>query len=126
MLDVNPSTVGIAVGEDADEIYQLHDTGEIFAYTGNPCVQYTCSGWRSISPRNDSSKETIRIWSDGGKLYRLDKQRGVLGRSQVLSYTGSGWENVDNKSRIGRSGHRRCAIVQAACSRNAHEEIANL
>ena len=46
MLDDNTAAVMIAA--DSTNLYQLHNTGKIWRYTGTPCSGSSCPGWQML------------------------------------------------------------------------------
>jgi Thermolysin metallopeptidase, alpha-helical domain/Thermolysin metallopeptidase, catalytic domain len=81
-LDDNPETKQITA--DGGHLYQLHNTGRIWRYTGKPLT-----GWQEI----DNNPATASIVASGGHLY----QRHSTGR--IFRYTGTpltGWQEIDN------------------------------
>ena len=57
-LDNNPDTVDIVA---AGDLYQRHDNGRIFRYTGPPFT-----GWEEL----DNNPATVQIVAGGGQLYQ--------------------------------------------------------
>jgi hypothetical protein len=45
MLDNNPKAKAISGG---DQVYQLHQDGSIWRYTGTPCRGTKCPGWQEL------------------------------------------------------------------------------
>ena len=83
-LDDNPGTVDIVAS--GGHLYQRHDTGRIWVYTGTPHT-----GWQEL----DDNSATVQIVADGDQLY----QRHDTGRIWV--YTGiphTGWQELDGNS----------------------------
>lgn len=98
-IDNNPATVGIAVraGFGGDRsLYQRHDSGRIFEYTGTPVT-----GWRELD-HNPATVQIVAALHEGlvspgvtppEHLY----QRHSSGR--IFEYTGTpitGWREIDN------------------------------
>ncbi|NJK39217.1 MAG: hypothetical protein HC920_16745, partial [Oscillatoriales cyanobacterium SM2_3_0] len=54
-LDNNPATIAIAAS--GDRLYQLHNTGAIWKYTGEPCAGDNCPGWQKL----DNNADTIKV-----------------------------------------------------------------
>jgi hypothetical protein len=65
MLDDNTKTVDIAA--DGGALYQLHNDGMIWRYTGTPCAGSACPGWHML----DDNPRTTEIAAGGGHLYQL-------------------------------------------------------
>ena len=65
MLDNNPATTMIVT--DGDHLYQLHNSGRIWRFTGTPCSGESCPGWQML----DNNPATTMIAAAGGKLYQL-------------------------------------------------------
>ena len=116
MLDNNPRTVAIAAGLSRQpgggrprpirrELYQLHNDGAIWRYTGTPCSGASCPGWRML----DNNPRTVAIAAGGGpgsgrptpigrELYQLHND-GAIWRYTGTPCSGSscpGWEKLDN------------------------------
>jgi hypothetical protein len=82
LLDNNRSTVEIVA--DGNNLYQRHNDGWIFKYTGTPIT-----GWQAL----DNNPATVEITASGGNLY----QRHADGA--IFKYTGTpmtGWQLLDN------------------------------
>ena len=77
-LDNNPATVEIVAG--GGQLYQRHNSGMIWRYTGQPCGGGGCPGWEPL----DNNPATVAIVVDGsnGQLYQRHNN-GVIWR-----YTG--------------------------------------
>ncbi len=83
---VDASGALVDIGDHGPWLYQLHRTGNIYRYTGNPRT-----GWELL----DANPDTVDIVADGMRLY----QRHRSGR--VYRYTGTprtGWELLDSNS----------------------------
>jgi peptidoglycan hydrolase-like protein with peptidoglycan-binding domain len=81
-LDNNSASVDIVA--DGNDLYQLHNTGRIFKFTGTPMT-----GWLEL----DSNSATIKIAAAGGNLYQLHNT------GRVFKFTGTpmtGWLELDN------------------------------
>jgi hypothetical protein len=84
MLDNNSATTAILA--DGDDLYQLHNTGKIWKYTGTPL-----SGWQML----DNNPASIDIVANGSHLYQLHNT------GKIWRYTGTpltGWLMLDNNS----------------------------
>jgi hypothetical protein len=82
VLDDNAATVQIVA--DGNELYQRHNSGRIWHYTGTPLT-----GWQEL----DNNPATVQIAASSGHLY----QRHNTGR--IWIYTGTphtGWLELDN------------------------------
>ena len=80
-LDRNPATIQIVAS--GGNLYQRHNTGRIYRYTGVPFT-----GWQEL----DRNPATVDIVASGGNLY----QRHNTGR--IYRYTGvplTGWQELD-------------------------------
>ncbi|QTE02287.1 matrixin family metalloprotease [Streptomyces cyanogenus] len=80
-IDGNPATAQLAAS--GNRLYQRHNTGAIFEYTGTPMI-----GWMVL----DANPATIQIVADGGELYQLHST------GAIFRYTGTplvGWEQLD-------------------------------
>ncbi|HKP83191.1 MAG TPA: galactose oxidase-like domain-containing protein [Pyrinomonadaceae bacterium] len=109
-LDNNPRT-GIMVASDpprmgggdtvfqlhTDPIYQLHNDGKIWRYTGTECEGDSCPGWERL----DNNTRTAQIVAAGAQVF----QRHTDGK--IWRYTGTpcsgtscpGWQQLDNNPR---------------------------
>ena len=109
MLDNNAATVEIAAGKgpiiseggkgailnnglrstaigDAPLLYQLHNTGKIFRYTGTPCNGNSCPGWQML----DNDLRNRRIVAGGETFYRMTIRPTHLGSVRRLyKFTGA-------------------------------------
>ena len=98
MLDDNPATLGIISAAGA--LYQLHNTGKIWKYTGTPCSGNSCPGWQML----DDNPAGMYIVGDGGSLFQLHNT------GKIWRYTGTpcsgnscpGWQMLDNNGMTGR------------------------
>ena len=101
-LDNNFRTGGISAG---DQLYQLHSKGQLFQrhndgwiwrYTGLPCTGDACPGWERL----DNNPNTAQIVAAGNQLFQLHKN------GWIWRYTGkpcageacSGWQRLDNNA----------------------------
>ncbi len=85
LLDNNLATVAIVA--EGNNLYQLHNNGRIWKYTGTPLT-----GWLEL----DNNPRTKQIAAAGGKLYQIHNT-GAIWR-----YTGppmTGWRQLDNNPR---------------------------
>jgi hypothetical protein len=81
-LDNNSASVDIVA--DGNNLYQLHQTGRIWKYTGTPHT-----GWMEL----DNNGDTKKIIASGGNLYQLHRT------GKIWKYTGTphtGWQELDN------------------------------
>ncbi|MET9375553.1 matrixin family metalloprotease [Streptomyces sp. NPDC002992] len=81
-IDGNPATIQLTAS--GNRLYQRHNTGAIFEYTGTPII-----GWVAL----DVNPATTQIVADGGELYQLHQASGAIFR-----YTGTplvGWQKLD-------------------------------
>src|SRR5918997_1626658 len=85
LLDENPATVSIvATFSSANNLYQLHNNGSIWRYTGPPVT-----GWERL----DQNPATKQIAAAGNNLYQIHNN------GRIWRYTGppvTGWELLDN------------------------------
>ncbi|CAM1502198.1 Fc.00g041820.m01.CDS01 [Cosmosporella sp. VM-42] len=84
LIDNNSATISIVV--DGANLYQLHNSGRIWKYTGTPLT-----GWQEL----DNNSATTKIVAAGGSLYQLHKT------GLIWKYTGTphtGWQMLDNNS----------------------------
>jgi hypothetical protein len=94
-LDNNPKTVAIAAA--GDQLYQLHNDGWIWRYTGTPCSGNSCPGWQRL----DNNPKTKAIEAAGNQLYQLHND-GLIWRYTGPPCSGNscpGWQLLDNNSR---------------------------
>jgi hypothetical protein len=64
---------------DGGSLFQLHNTGKIWRYTGTPCSGNSCPGWQML----DNNGMTGRIDASGGKLYQIHLARKPLTRTRT-------------------------------------------
>jgi hypothetical protein len=81
-LDNNP--MSIAIVGDADDLYQLHNSGRIFKFSGTPLT-----GWQEL----DNNPSTKKIVAAGGNLYQIH-QGGLIWKFTGIPLTG--WQQLDN------------------------------
>ena len=90
-LDNNSNTKAIAAGSN---LYQLHNNGAIWQYTGRSCSGNSCPGWVQL----DGNPNTKAIVAYDSNLYQLHNN------GAIWKYTGtpcsssscSGWVQLDN------------------------------
>jgi len=102
MLDDNIKTVDIAADDGA--LYQLHNDGMIWRYTGTPCAGNACPGWQML----DDNPRTTEIAAGGGQLYQLhdDLLYQLHKDGTIWRYTGApcsgnactAWQMLDNNA----------------------------
>ena len=98
-LDNNSRTGMIAAGNDlyqlhTDPIYQLHNDGWIWRYTGEECQGDFCPGWERL----DRNPRTRNIVGSGAQLFQLHQD------GKIWRYTGTpcngeacpSWQMLDN------------------------------
>jgi hypothetical protein len=98
-LDNNPRTSTLATGDQlfqlhSDPIYQLHNDGWIFRYTGTECDGEFCPGWW----RFDNNPQTVQLAAAGGQLFQRHKD-GKVWRSLGKPCNGNScpsWQMLDN------------------------------
>ncbi len=81
-LDNNLATVAIIAS--GDHLYQLHNNGRIWRFTGTPLT-----GWEEL----DNNPATVAIVASGDHLYQLHNN------GRIWRFTGTpltGWEELDN------------------------------
>lgn len=102
MLDDNTHTSRIVSGGgQLDQLhdgilYQLHNDGTIWRYTGAACGNSSCPGWQML----DDNTRTVAITGGGRQLFQLHKD------GSIWRYTGTpcvgtscpGWEELDNNA----------------------------
>jgi galactose oxidase len=99
LLDRNPASVSIVAA--GDNLYQLHNNGNIWRYTGPPIT-----GWELL----DNNPATKQIAAAGNKLYQIHNN------GFIWKYTGTqatGWELLD----------RNPATMQIAAAEDALYQI---
>ncbi len=98
-LDNNPRSSSLASGDQlfqlhSDPLYQLHDNGAVWRYTGTPCDGEFCPGWW----RFDNNAQTVQIAATGGQLFQRHRD-GRIWRSLGKPCSGDAcpsWQMVDN------------------------------
>jgi len=102
MVDDNPRTTEIAAGAGqlyqlhADLVYQLHNEGTIWRYTGALCSGNACPGWQML----DNNLATTAITAAGRQLFQLHSD-GTIWRYTGAPCAGDGcpgWQMLDNNS----------------------------
>ena len=82
-------------GQSATQrLYQLHDDGWIWQYTGTACIGNSCPGWQRL----DNNPKTRAIVAAGTQLYQLHND-GWIWRYTGTACTGNscpGWQRLDN------------------------------
>jgi hypothetical protein len=76
------------------QVYQMHNDGKIWRYTGTPCSGSSCPGWQLL----DNNPSTKAIAADGGALYQMHND-GKIWRYTGTPCSGSscpGWQLLDN------------------------------
>ena len=100
MLDDNTRTSRIAAGGGQLNqlhdgiLYQLHNDGSIWRYTGAPCNTVECPGWQML----DDNRRTISVATAGRQLFQLHKD-GTIWRYTGTPCSGMscpGWQMLDN------------------------------
>ena len=122
LLDNNPATVAITVAGLSGQLYQLHDSGTIWQYTGRVCDPTCRETWQRL----DNNPATARIVASSNELYQLHNN-GSLWR-----YTGTpcnfdsctGWELLigDGLGRIAVDHNRVYALSQPVI-RSARQRV---
>jgi hypothetical protein len=95
MLDNNPKARAIATA--GDRLFQLHNDGMIWRYTGAPCTGNSCPGWQRL----DNNPKTRAIVAAGEQLFQLHND-GMIWRYTGTPCTGNscpGWQMLDNNPR---------------------------
>jgi hypothetical protein len=83
---------GFLIGRDGLRdglLYQRHNTGRLFRYTGTPLT-----GWQEL----DNNPATYRIAAGGGQLYQIRDTGGEVWRYTfaINPFTGTAWEQLHN------------------------------
>jgi hypothetical protein len=76
MLDNNGASIGIVA--DGSNLYQLHNTGRIWRFTGTACSGESCPGWQML----DNNGSTGRLTSGGNQLYQIHTARTPMARQR--------------------------------------------
>ncbi len=92
-----PTTPPVQGPTPPSNLYQLHDNGWIWEYTGTPCSGESCPGWQPL----DKNPKAIGIVAAGQKLYQLHDDRSIW------QYTGTpcigdscpSWQPLDKNSK---------------------------
>ena len=98
-LDNNPRTGMLAAGDQlyqlhTSPVYQLHNSGWIWRYTGDECEGDTCPGW----VRLDNNGRTKDIVAANRNVFQLHND-GKIWRSTGAACNGDacpGWQMMDN------------------------------
>ena len=85
LLDNNPVSVSILA--EGNNLYQLHNNGRIWKYTGTPLT-----GWREL----DNNPRTKQIAAANGKLYQIHTTGAIW---QYVGPPMTGWKLLDNNPR---------------------------
>jgi hypothetical protein len=89
-----------ALSEPGD-LYQLHQDGLLWKYTGTPCGGGSCPGWKLI----EDSGNIWYIHATRGKVYALKKDHSVWEYLDTSSGCGSagcpGWQRLDANTATG-------------------------
>ncbi|WP_144394089.1 hypothetical protein [Pleionea sediminis] len=91
-LDRNPATDSIVADESG--LYQMHNSGAIWRFTGRPCDADFCYGWVQL----DNNVRTKQIVVADGQLYQRH-DNGSIYRFTGQACRGnvcSGWQKLDN------------------------------
>ena len=83
-----------------ENLYQLHNDGMIYRYTGTPCSGATCSGWQRL----DINPKTFALTGYGNNLFQIHND-GMIWRYTGTPCSGescTGWQRLDNnpKSKV--------------------------
>ena len=101
-LDNNPKTGGISAGDQLHQLhlrgqlFQRHNDGWIWRYTGLPCNGDVCAGWQRL----DNNPNSVAMAAAGNQLFQLHKN------GWIWRYTGKpcagescgGWQRLDNNA----------------------------
>ena len=91
MLDNNPRATAIAAA--GRQLFQLHNDGTLWRYTGAPCTGSACPGWQML----DDNPQTAAA-AAGDPFYQLHND-GTIWRYTGVPCTGAscpGWWLLDN------------------------------
>lgn len=92
-LDNNPASVSIVAA--GSSLFQLHDTGAIWRYTGVPCTGNSCPGWQKLD--NNPATVALAVGGLGFDLYQLHAS-GAVWRWTFTPCSGNscpGWQKLD-------------------------------
>ena len=99
MLDDNPLTGMIAAADNlyqlhTDPVYQLHDDGSLWRYSGTPCYGDFCPGWAEV----DDNSRTVAIAAAGNQLFQLHADGSIWRHNGTTCSSSScpGWIELDN------------------------------
>ena len=100
MLDNNPLTGLVAAANNVyqlhtDPVYQLHNDGSLWRYTGTPCDGDFCPGWAML----DNNRATVAAAASGGQFYQLHNDGSIWRHNGTPCSSGSscpGWFMIDN------------------------------
>ena len=87
-------TIFLPYTVNAQGLYQLHSSGNIWSFTGVPCSSTSCSGWKKL----DNNAKSKVIAADGNKLYQLH-DNGAIWQFTGTPCSGNsctGWQKLDN------------------------------
>jgi len=98
-LDNNPRTGMVTSGSElfqlhTDPLYQLHNDGWIWRYTGTTCDGDFCPGWTRL----DNNPNTVEIVAAGPQLFQRHKN-GMIWRHTGVPCSGNScpsWQMLDN------------------------------
>ncbi len=98
-LDNNSRTSTLAAGDQlfqlhSDPVFQRHDDGAAWRYTGTECDGDFCPGWW----RYDNNGRTVQLAAAGGQLFQRHND-GRIWRSTGAACSGNGcpgWQMLDN------------------------------
>ncbi len=98
-LDDNPLSGMIAAAGNlyqlhTDPLYQSHNDGSLWRYTGTDCNGNFCPGWAEL----DNNSGTVAMAAAAGQFYQLHKD-GSIWRHNGTTCSGSGcpgWIELDN------------------------------
>jgi hypothetical protein len=77
MLDNNGATIGIFAADN--NLYQLHNSGRIWRFTGAACSGESCPGWQML----DNNGSTGRLAAGGDQLYQIHMARTPMARTRT-------------------------------------------
>jgi hypothetical protein len=77
MLDDNSAALSISAG--GNDLYQLHNTGKIWHFTGTACSGNSCPGWQML----DDNGATGRIAVSESQLYQIHEARTAPTRARI-------------------------------------------
>jgi hypothetical protein len=88
---ISTSLVSMAWGQ---ALYQTHNDGSVWQYTGIPCSGGSCPGWLEL----DNNPDLYMIAAGGGQLYEMHNDGSIWWQIGPACSGGTcpGWVEIDN------------------------------